>query len=133
VKLIYTAGVTPAEMWRAVGKLLTDARDAKNWKWSDVAEHGGPSGHVVKDQERGHPKSVSGLERHAKALGLSIVDVFASVLIHTAPTISPEAASILRAFENADVEGRQALVMTARALEAVRPARRNRPPDGPHQ
>jgi hypothetical protein len=132
-KLIYTSDVTAGEMWRAVGKLLTDARESKDWKWSDVEKHGGPSYHVIKDQERGHPKSVSGLERHAKALGLSIVDVLAAVLIQAASPISLEAAAILRAYEQSPVAGRQALVQTARALEELARLTKGRLPDGPRQ
>jgi hypothetical protein len=115
-ELSYNAGVTPEELWRAVGEVLLLHRTRKKWKPFDVERHGGPTYKTVQAIERGDIGRVDMLAQHAEALGLSIVDVLRSALDRSSAPLSPEAAQIVRKFERATVEGRQALLALAQAL-----------------
>lgn len=115
-QITYNARVTPDEFWEAVGELLAKARRKRNWKPIDVERHGGPNYKAVQDIDRGVVKKVEMLARYADALGLSLLDILRSALDRSAKSITPEAAQILRKFEQTTVEGRQALLSLAQAL-----------------
>ncbi len=112
----YNVTVTPAEMWRGVGKVFQDARLEKGWTLTDVQEHGGPTYKTVKAIEAGKAGNVENLKKTAAALDLSVVDVLYSVLSAREKKLSPEAAFVVRRFEETTVEGRTALVATAVAV-----------------
>ncbi len=112
----YNVTVTPAEMWWEVGKVLQRARLDKEWTLTDVQDHGGPTYKTVKAIEAGKAGNVENLKKTAAALDLSIVDVLYSVLSAREKKLSPEAAFVVRRFEETTVGGRTALVATATAL-----------------
>lgn len=125
-------------MWRAVGEFLLVYRKQRlHWDAVDVERHNGPSGKTVATVEAGEAKRVDVLEKHAAALGLSIVDVLRSVLDSSGSPLSPEAELIVRTYERTTVEGRAALLSLARALPdapAVGEPLAHRPPRrGPHR
>lgn len=120
-EISYNAGVTPEDLWRAVGEILLVHRTRKKWNPIDVERHGGPTYKTVQAIELGDVGRVDMLARHAEALGLSIVDVLRSALDQSKSKISPEAARIVRKFQATTVEGREALMALARALPDEKP------------
>lgn len=120
-EVFYNVSVTPAEMWRGVGKVFQDARLEKGWTLTDVQDHGGPTYKTVKAIEAGKAGNVENLKKTAEALNLSIVDVLYSVLSAREKKLSPEAAFVVRRFEETTVGGRTALVATAAAVETAAP------------
>lgn len=115
-EISYNAGVTPEELWRAVGEMLLVQRNRRNWNASDVERHGGPTYKTVQAIEKGRVGRVDNLARHAEALGLSLVDLLRAALSKTNKALSPEAEQVVRKFERTTVEGRQALLALAQAL-----------------
>jgi hypothetical protein len=115
----YNVTVTPSELWQKVGARLERARMDRRWKRA-----GGPSYKTVQAIDNGGTATVRGLEEYARALDLSIVDILHDVLTATATKLSPEAAHIVRKFNETTVAGRTALVAMANALpsEGVAPA-----------
>lgn len=126
----YNVGVTPDEMWRAVGELLLVRRTRKQWNPIDVERAGGPTYKTVQAIELGEVGRVDMLEKHAHALGLSIVDIMRTVLDQTRAPLTPETEQIVRKFEQTTVEGRQALLALTRALPDAQP---EGVPRGPHR
>ena len=112
----YNVGVTPAEMWQAVGKVLERARLDRKWRPVDVERAGGPSYKTVQAIDAGDAGTVEMLEKYAHALGLSIVDILDSVLTSTRTPLTPEAAHVVRKFYGTTVEGRHAMVTVSNAL-----------------
>lgn len=112
----YNVGVTPAEMWQAVGQALERSRLDRQWNHSDVEHHGGPSSKTVKAIEAGDAGTVDSLEKCAHALGLSIVDILYFILASTTTPLSPEAAQLVRKFAETTVEGRTAMLAVAIAV-----------------
>lgn len=112
----YNVSVTPAELWRAVGKKLELARHERKWGPTDVERAGGPSYKTVQAIELGKVGNVKGLEKCARALGMDLVDILYSILETRVTPLSPEAAHVVRAFSETTVEGRTALVAMANAL-----------------
>jgi len=76
----YNVTVTVAELWRAVGKELQNARHNKDWRPIDVERAGGPSYKTVQAIEGGDAGNVESLDKCARALGLELVDILQSVL-----------------------------------------------------
>jgi len=110
--------VSPAELWLKVGKLLREARERRGWRYPfDVEKHGGPVGATVQNHEIGDIRTVDALNRHAEALGLALVDLLRAALSEAQKPISPEAERVLRTFERTTVQGRQALLTMAQALD----------------
>lgn len=113
----YTVGtVTPADMWQAVGKELQRARLARKWKPIDVERAQGPSYKTVQAIENGEAVNIESLDKCARALQLSIVDVLYAVLASRETPLSPEAAHIVRKFNETTIAGRQAILSVANAL-----------------
>jgi transcriptional regulator with XRE-family HTH domain len=108
--------LTVAELCRAVGRLLQHARLERRWKPVDVERAQGPSYKTVQAIERGDVGTIESLDKYATALGLTIVDVFASALSTRETPLSPEAAQIVRIFARTTVAGRTALLAMANAL-----------------
>ena len=122
-KPFYNVAVTPLELWQGIGRELQRLRLTQKWKWSDVEAAGGPSYKTVQAIENGDIGTVESLDRCAQALGLSIVDVVYRVLETGKTPLSPEAAHVVRKFEETTVAGRTALVAMANALpRAEKPA-----------
>jgi transcriptional regulator with XRE-family HTH domain len=109
-------------MWWEVGKVLQRARLDKHWTLRDVERHGGPTYKTVQAIEDGKAGNVQNLKKTADALGLNIVDVLYSVLSKREKPLSPEAAFVVRRFEETTVGGRTALVATAAAVPTETPA-----------
>jgi hypothetical protein len=127
-EIFYTVPVTPSELWKAVGRALQRARLDRHLKPIHVERAGGPSYKTVQAIEAGEAGTVESLEKCARALGLSIVDVLHAVLESRVTPISPEAAQVVRKFAETTVEGRTALLATANALPvAARPLPRPKP------
>jgi hypothetical protein len=103
-------------MWRAVGELLQRARLARKWKPIDVERRGGPSYKTVQAIEDGAPGNTESLDKCARALELSIVDILHAVLASRETALSPEAAHIVRKFNETTIAGRTALLSVANAL-----------------
>jgi hypothetical protein len=112
----YNVPVTPAEMWQQVGRQLERARLDRKWRPIDVERAGGPSYKTVQAIEAGDAGHVDSLEKCARALDLSIVDIVHAVLASTVTPLSPEAAHVVRKFTETTVAGRQALLAMANAL-----------------
>jgi hypothetical protein len=108
-------------MWWEVGKVFQRARLDKGWTLMDVQTHGGPTGKTVKAIEAGKAGTVENLKKTAVALDLSIVDVLYSVLSKREKKLSPEAAFVVRRYEETTVAGRTALVATATAVPTAPP------------
>jgi hypothetical protein len=115
----YNADVTPEEMWRAVGKVLQRARTDRNWRPMDVERAGGPSYKTVQAIENGDAGTVESLDKCARALNLSIVDILYDVLASNTTTLSPEAAHVVRQFAQTTVAGRTAILAMANALPSA--------------
>lgn len=118
-EISYTAFVSPEELWRRVGTLLEGARKRRGWSdWSDVFNNGGPTAKTVKRQEEGDVRKVDVLDQHARALGLTLVDVLRAALNDTSKPITPEAESLMRIYERLkSVQARRVLVSMAEVLE----------------
>jgi hypothetical protein len=72
--------------------------------------------------EQGQAGTLQTLEQHAEALGVSIVDIFQTVIRTTAQALSPEAHRVARKYETTTVEGRQAFLTLANALPDAPPS-----------
>ena len=118
-EIFYNADVTPAELWKAVGRILERARLDRKWRPIHIERAGGPSSKTVLAIEAGDAGTVDTLEKYAHILDLSIVDVLHSVLAATVAPLSPEAAHVVRNYAEATVEGRQAIVVVSNAVEKV--------------
>jgi hypothetical protein len=103
-------------MLLAVGEQLQRARLNRKWKPTDVERAGGPSYKTVQAIEDGEAGNFESLAKCARALNLSIVDVFYAVLASRETPLSPEAASIVQKFSETTIAGRQALLAMANAL-----------------
>lgn len=103
-------------MWLGVGEVLQRARLARKWKPIDVERRGGPSYKTVQAIENGEAGTTESLDKCARALELSIVDVLYSVLASRETPLSPEAAHIVRKFSETTIAGRTALLSVANAL-----------------
>lgn len=119
--LSYNRAVTPDELWQGVGELLLKHRHRRHWNVTDVEKHGGPNYKTVEAIEHGKVGRVGPLAQHCEALGLQLVDVLRAALNETSQPISPEALQVVRKFEQTTVEGRQALLLMARALPDAEP------------
>lgn len=119
--------MTSPELWRAVGRELRDVRERQGKKWNHIARETRPrlDAKTQQDIERGAPGTLDTLERYAQALGLSIVDVLSGVLKAAEQRPTPEAAAVLRCFEQLDVENRRLVLWTAQRLLEQQPE-----PDG---
>ena len=110
---------TPGGFWQRVGEILERCRIAKGWMHPiDVEHHGGPTYSIVHNHEDGQIKTIGALERHAEALGLTIIDVLRAAVADVTKAPTPEASRVLRTFERTSIEGREALLAVVRALEA---------------
>lgn len=107
--------MTPDELWRKVGRILRDAREARAWTVSQVARRAGVDGKTVSSIETGDVGNVDKLQLHAEAFGMTIVDVLVTALERTKTPLSPEARQLLRRFERISVPARQALLQVAQA------------------
>jgi len=113
----YTVGaVTSAEMWQGVGEHLQRARLARKWKPIDVERAGGPSYKTVQAIENGDVGNPESLDKYASALHLALVDIVYAVLSSRETPLSPEAAHIVRKFNETTIAGRSALLSVANAL-----------------
>jgi hypothetical protein len=130
----YNVTMTSPELWRAVGRELRDVRERQGKKWNHIARETKPrlDAKTQQDIERGEPgtrealeRYARALERYARALGLSIVDVLSGVLKAAEQRPTPEAAALLRCFEQLDVENRRLVLWTAQRLLEQQPV-----PDG---
>jgi hypothetical protein len=105
-----------------VGLALRDERLKRKWTFYDVENHDGPSYKTVQTIEDGTPGTFESLDKCAHALGLEIVDVLNSVLEKRVKPLSPEAAMIVRVFNETTVELRTAFVALANAAKALQAA-----------
>jgi len=112
----YNVSVTSSEMWLLVGRHLERARLDRKWRSIDIERAGGPSYKTVQAIDGGDAGTVDSLEKYARALDLSIVDILQAVLASTVTPLSPEAAQLVRKFNETTVAGRQALLAMALAL-----------------
>jgi hypothetical protein len=106
-------------MLLAVGLVLQRERLNRKWTLMDVQRHGGPSYKTVQTIEEGTPGAFESLDKCARALGLEIVDVLNSVLESRVKPLTPEAAMIVRVFNETTVDGRTAFVALANAAKAL--------------
>ena len=106
-------------MLQAVGLELQRTRLSRKLKPMDVQRLGGPTYKTVQAIEDGDAGRIESLDRYANALQLSIVAIFDSVLSSSKTPLSPEAAQLVRQFNETTVAGRQALLTMANALSPV--------------
>lgn len=100
-KDFYNRGVTDADLWREVGRLLVQARRNKGWMAAhNVYKHGGgPHNSNIGKHERGHVDKIDTLEKHALALDITVVDLFRAALEKMPERLSPQAREIARLFD----------------------------------
>ena len=122
----YNVPVTPDEMWLAVGRVLKKTRQDRNLTPTDVERAGGPSYKTVQAIEAGEAGTVESLDKSARALGLSIVDVLVFVLESRATPLTAQEAAVVRGFNETTVPGQQAILQLVQALP--RQKRTKRPP-----
>jgi hypothetical protein len=103
-------------MWRAIGKSLRDVRLAHKLKPTDVERRGGPSYKTVQAIEDGEAGHTESFDKCATALGLSLPDVINAVLEARQTPLSPEAAYLVKIFNETTIDGRTALLAMATAL-----------------
>jgi hypothetical protein len=115
-------------MLLAVGLILQRERLNRKWTLKDVERHDGPSYKTVQTIEEGTPGTFDSLDKCAHALGLEIVDVLNSVLGSRFKPLTPEAAMIVRVFNETTVDMRTAFVALANAAKAVQAAAATEPP-----
>jgi len=65
----YNVGVSPEELWRQVGRILADARNARRWTVAQTAKRAGVDGKTVASIEAGEPGQVEKIDLHAQAFG----------------------------------------------------------------
>lgn len=111
------------EFWQAVGEALLVQRTRRGWTPTDVQYNNGPNYKTVQANEQGRIGTVEKLTQHAEALGVSIVDVFCSVLDRKRRPLNPEALYLLRKYETTTLEGRRALVVVAQAVPDAAPGK----------
>jgi transcriptional regulator with XRE-family HTH domain len=106
------------DLWRGVGLKLREVRERQPGPTflAHFAELAEIDVNTAKAIERGDPRSITKLEDYAFALGLSIVDVFSTVLKAAERPPTPEAAALVRYFENLGVEDRRLLLASAERL-----------------
>lgn len=121
--LSYNVSVTLEELWREVGHVLREERDRRGWTWSQVAAKVDIDMKTVQAIERGKPKRVDMLELHAKAFDMSIVDVLSAVLKASEARPTPEAATLLRCFEQLQTEDRQVVLASVQRMFQQQDAR----------
>lgn len=102
-------------MWRHVGRILEDARNERDWTVRATAKTAGIDSKTVKSIEDGAPGNVDKLERHAEALGFTVVDVLVMALERATSPLNREASQMLRHFGRISKRARQALLLAAKA------------------
>lgn len=125
----YNVPVDPAELWQLVGKELQQRRLDRRWLPSDVEKKGGPTYKTVQRIEAGRVGTVKHLTAYATLLEISIVDVLHSILTAMETKLSPEAAHVVRKFNETTIEGRSAFLAVANAVaQAAEPVEPPPPP-----
>ena len=104
------------ELLRAVGEQLQRVRLRRKWRPTDVQHAGGPTYKTVQAIEKGEAGHIESLDKCAQALQLSIVDVVDSVLRARETPLSPDAAHLVKKFNEMTIDGRMALLAMANAL-----------------
>jgi hypothetical protein len=136
VETFYNVFVTDSELWREIGRQLQEIRERKGWRNPiDVHKAGAgvPNYATVAKHERGQFKTFTSLVEHAKVLGVSVVDVLSAAMERSKRPLNPEAATLLRHFEQMSVPDRQILVTMARRLYEQQDERTNtQDGDGAH-
>jgi len=110
---------TLAAIAHAIGDVLKARRDELEWSATDVQRHGGPTYHTVLKTEAGTLPSLSLLERHAIAVGLSLKAVLAAAVAppgHDLAVFSPDASEVARTFDQAGPSGQNALREMAKVI-----------------
>jgi len=103
-------------MWRAIGKYLQDARLERKWTPTEVERAGGPTYKTVQAIEDGQVGNVESLDKCALALGLQLPDIVNHVLKARETPLSPEAAHIVKKFNEMTIDGRAVLLQVANVL-----------------
>ncbi len=107
----YTAPVTDAEFWKAVGDIfkrerLKQEKPTTAWKGTPKDKRG-PSQKTVETIERGKPGKIEKLTIYALRLNLTLVWIFSEALPHESKVVSFEIEQLLRAYdESTDVSDR---------------------------
>jgi transcriptional regulator with XRE-family HTH domain len=114
--LSYNTHVTEEELWREVGRALREKREQDDLNVTQVAKKAGIDQKTVKAIERGDLRQVDKLAALARALGMSIVDVLSAVLKSSEQRPTPEAATLLRCFEQLATEDRQVLLASVQRM-----------------
>lgn len=112
----YNVDVNPADLWIQVGKVFERHRIDRKWRPIDVQRADGPSYKTVQAIENGIVGTVESLDKYARVLDLSIVDILQSVLAASVTPLTPEAAHVVRIFYGTTVAGRTAIMALSNAL-----------------
>lgn len=112
----YNVDMEPAELWLKVGKILKQYRVDRNLKPIEIQRKHGPSYKTVQAIEAGKAGTLESLDKYAKALDLSIVDILQSILDSSKGQLTPEAAHVVRKFYETTVAGRQAFLSLSNAV-----------------
>jgi transcriptional regulator with XRE-family HTH domain len=112
----YDSGVTDAEFWSRVVEQLVLGRHKKGVRSRHAVKAlGGPTQKTIEQIERGKIGRIDKLAQYAKAVDLTIVDLFRAALAERRDT-SAELEEVIRNFGDATQEGRDAIRGTAKAV-----------------
>lgn len=113
----YDAFVTDDQFWLAVGEALQRRRLRLGLKSTNAVQTaGGPTYKTTAAIESGRVGEIESLRLYAKAVNVSIVDLFRSILAVDDRTLTPELQEVIRKFEVTTADGRVAIHATARAV-----------------
>jgi DNA-binding XRE family transcriptional regulator len=110
-----------AAFWCAVGGILRLERTKLRISTTKIRPLGGPSQKTVEKIEDGEYVEVARLAAYARALGLSLVDIFSEALARSEPpAFSRGAVRLARWYDGSpDPDARQLLVGVARRILGV--------------
>lgn len=116
--LSYDPGVTDAEFWKRVGEELQRRRMQRGLKSTNAVQTaGGPTYKTVAAIEAGNVGEIGKLNQYLKAVDLSVVDLFRSVLNISPEEHSPDLEFVIRQFTLTGRKGRAAFVQVAELAE----------------
>jgi transcriptional regulator with XRE-family HTH domain len=114
--LSYNTHVTEEDLRREVGRALREKRERDDLNVTQVAIKAGIDPKTIKAIERGDLRHFDKVAAHARALEMSIVDVLSAVLKSSEQRPTPEAATLLRCFEQLATEDRQVVLVSVQRM-----------------
>ncbi len=115
-------------VWHSIGARLAAERRRRGWTLDDVEAAGGPNYAVVRSHERGQIRTIHALERHVRAFGWSVPELFVpeARAARQAAALTDDIRALVAAYRRTTDEGRRALELIAAQLPTRRGARQGR-------